>query len=181
MAAIVQEMLLTSDDNTAEVLVKEMGSQMGAGGTTDAGLQVIRDLLGGWNIPLDGVVLTDGSGLSRDNRLTCHLLVSVLSRGSATDALGTGLPIAGTTGTLADEFVGNPLAGRLLAKTGSLTDVKALAGYLPVAGGDEIQFALILNAPGAKDAPVYRPLWDVLATSLATYPSSATSDQLAPR
>lgn len=181
MAAIVQEMLLTSDDNTAEVLVKEMGSQTGAGGTTDAGLQVIRDLLGGWDIPLDGVVLVDGSGLSRENRLTCTVLVSVLSRYSSTDALGTGLPIAGTTGTLTDEFLGNPLAGRILAKTGSLADVKALAGYLPVAGGDEIQFALILNAPGAKDAPVYRPIWDVLAASLATYPSSATSDQLGPR
>lgn len=181
LASIVQEMLVTSDDNTAEVLVKEMGSQAGAGGTTDAGLQVVRDLLAGWGIPLDGVVLADGSGLSRDNRVTCSLLVSVLGRGTSTDALGTGLPVAGTTGTLTDEFVDSVVAGRLLAKTGSLTDVKALAGYLPVAGGDEIQFALILNSAGAKEPQVYRPVWDALATSLDTYPSSATSEQLAPR
>jgi serine-type D-Ala-D-Ala carboxypeptidase/endopeptidase (penicillin-binding protein 4) len=181
MSAIVQEMLLTSDDNTAEVLVKEMGSQSGSGGSTAAGLEVVLDTLAGWNMPLIGVSLVDGSGLSRDNLVTCSLLVSILHRGSPSDALGAGLPVAGATGTLIEEFLGTPVAGRLQAKTGSLTDVKALAGYLPVDGGDTIEFAVILNEPGAKEPDVYRPVWDALAVSLVTYPSSATSDQLAPR
>jgi D-alanyl-D-alanine carboxypeptidase/D-alanyl-D-alanine-endopeptidase (penicillin-binding protein 4) len=141
----------------------------------------VLDTLAGWNMPLIGVSLADGSGLSRDNLVTCSLLVSILHRGSPSDPLGSGLPVAGATGTLIEEFLGTPVAGRLQAKTGSLTDVKALAGYLPVDGGDTIEFAVILNEPGAKEPDVYRPVWDALAVSLVTYPSSATSDQLAPR
>jgi D-alanyl-D-alanine carboxypeptidase/D-alanyl-D-alanine-endopeptidase (penicillin-binding protein 4) len=181
MSAIVQEMLQTSDDNTAEILVKEIGSQAGAGGTTDAGLAVVRDLLGQWGLALDGVVLADGSGLSRDNRVTCSLLVGVLAQGSAGDDLGAGLPVAATSGTLTEEFVDSELGGRLQGKTGSLTDVKSLAGYVPVPSGGQIEYALVLNAPGANDPVVYRPVWDVLATSLATYPAGATTEALAPR
>ena len=105
----------------------------------------------------------------------------MLHRSAPTGPLGAGLPVAGTTGTLVEEFLGSPVAGVLQAKTGSLTDVKALAGYLPVAGGDTIEFAVILNEPGAKEPDVYRRVWDALAVSLVTYPSSATSAQLAPR
>lgn len=181
LAAIVQEMLLTSDDNTAEVLVKEMGSHSGSGGTTAAGLEVVLDTLAAWGMPLIGVSLVDGSGLSRNNLVTCDLLVGVLHRSTPTGPLGAGLPVAGTSGTLIDEFVGTPVAGSMQAKTGSLTDVKALAGYLPVAGGDTIEFAVILNEPGAKTPEVYRRVWNALAVSLVTYPSRVTSAQLAPR
>ncbi|MFN8022544.1 MAG: D-alanyl-D-alanine carboxypeptidase/D-alanyl-D-alanine-endopeptidase [Acidimicrobiales bacterium] len=180
LSAIVQEMLLTSDDNTAELLVKEMGSQAGAGGTTDAGLAVVRDMLAQWELPLDGVVLADGSGLSRDDRVTCALMIGVLRQGSATDDLGLALPVAATSGTLDVEFTGSPMAGRLQAKTGSLTDVKSLSGYLSTSGG-EIEFSLILNQPTANDAATYQPIWDVLGVALNTYPSSASVDQLAPR
>ena len=181
VSAIVQEMLLTSDDNTAEVLVKEMGSQSGSGGTTAAGLEVVLDTLAGWEMPLIGVSLVDGSGLSP--RQPRHLFAARVdpAPGEPQRPLGAGLPVAGATGTLIEEFLGTPVAGRLQAKTGSLTDVKALAGYLPVEGGDTIEFAVILNEPGAKEPDVYRRVWDALAVSLVTYPSSATSDQLAPR
>jgi serine-type D-Ala-D-Ala carboxypeptidase/endopeptidase (penicillin-binding protein 4) len=181
LTAIIAEMLETSDDNTAEMLVKEMGSQAGTGGTTAAGLEVVLDTLAGWGMPLIGVNLDDGSGLSRQNLITCALLVAVLHHGSPTDAVGAGMPVAATSGTLVDEFVGSPVAGTLQAKTGSLTDVKALAGYLPVAGGDTIEFAVILNDVGANDPSAYRRVWDALAISLVTYPSRASSDQLAPR
>ncbi len=181
LSAIVQEMLLTSDDNTAEALVKEMGTQSGSGGSTAAGVEVVLDTLAGWGMPLIGVRLVDGSGLSRDNLVTCGLLVDILHRSEPAGALGAGLPVAGTNGTLVEEFLDSPVVGRLQAKTGSLADVKALAGYLPVAGGDTIEFAVILNEPGAKEPDFYRRVWDALAVSLVTYPSSASSDQLAPR
>ena len=180
LSAIVQEMLLTSDDNTAEMLVKEMGSQAGAGGTTEAGLAVVRDMLAQWELPLDGVVLVDGSGLSRDNRVTCTLLIGALRQGSASDALGAALPVAATSGTLDDQFLDSPMAGRLLAKTGSLTDVKSLSGYLPTSGG-EIEFALVLNQGDADEPGTFQPIWNALGVALDTYPSSASVDQLAPR
>jgi len=181
LSVVVQELLLTSDDNTAEVLVKELAAQGGAEGTTAGGLQVVRSTLEGWGVRLDEVVLADGSGLSRDNRLTCAALVGVLAHGAVDDVVGAALPVAGTSGTLVQEFVGNPVAGVLRAKTGSLTDVKALSGYYPAPGGDTIEFAVVLNQPGADDASVYRSVWDALAVSLVTYPSGATSAELAPR
>ena len=60
--------------------------------------------------------------------------------------------------------------------------MKALSGYVPVDGGGAIEFSLLLNASGTlSDQSVYRPIWDRLATVLASYPSGATPAQLAPR
>jgi serine-type D-Ala-D-Ala carboxypeptidase/endopeptidase (penicillin-binding protein 4) len=60
--------------------------------------------------------------------------------------------------------------------------VKTLSGYLPHDGGGAIEFSLLLNASGTlTDQSVYRPIWDRLAQTLATYPSGATPAQLAPR
>jgi D-alanyl-D-alanine carboxypeptidase/D-alanyl-D-alanine-endopeptidase (penicillin-binding protein 4) len=179
---ILREMLETSDDNTAEMLVKELGVANGTGGTTAAGLAIVTDQLGRWGVPLDGVVLVDGSGLSRENSVTCDALLAVLEHGSLDDAVGQGLPVAAVSGTLQDEFVATPMAGVLRAKTGSLTGLKALAGYVPVAGGSVIEFALVLDQPGANDPGVYRAVWEgALAQVFATYPSGPSADELAPR
>jgi D-alanyl-D-alanine carboxypeptidase/D-alanyl-D-alanine-endopeptidase (penicillin-binding protein 4) len=162
--------------------VKELGVANGLGGTTAAGLAVVTEQLGRWGVPLNGVVLVDGSGLSRENLVTCDALLAVLEHGSIDDAVGQGLPVAAVSGTLQDEFVSTPMAGVLRAKTGSLTGVKALAGYVPVAGGSVIEFALVLDQPGANDPGVYRAVWEgALAQVFASYPSGPSADELAPR
>lgn len=182
LSAIIEEMLLTSDNNTAEMLVKEIGLLDSGVGSTAAGLQAITNRMLGWGVPLDGVVLIDGSGLARDSRLTCATLVALLAHGSVDDALGKGLPVAATSGTLTDVFVGSLVAGNLRAKTGTLSGVKALAGYLPVVGGSTIQFAVVLNTPGVDEGTAYLSIWeDRLAPALVTYPSAATVAELAPR
>ncbi len=110
MSAVVGEMLATSDNNTAELLVKELGVAAGTGGTRDAGLAVMASTLTGWGIPMAGVQFADGSGLSNDNRVTCQVFVDVLARSGPTDPLGAGLPVAGVSGTLTDMFT--DVAGR---------------------------------------------------------------------
>ena len=70
----------------------------GAGGTRQAGLDVIATTLTEWGVPMTGVVLADGSGLSNDNRVTCQVFVDVLARSGPTDPLGAGLPVAGECG-----------------------------------------------------------------------------------
>jgi serine-type D-Ala-D-Ala carboxypeptidase/endopeptidase (penicillin-binding protein 4) len=190
--AVVGEMLSTSDNNTAEMLVKEIGFQAGGEGTREAGLAAIRATLEGWGAPTDGMVLDDGSGLSNENRVTCGAFVDVLARSGPKQPLGAGLPIAGTSGTLRDVFTDSPVTGRLRAKTGTLGNapfnadppaVKALSGYLPVAGGGgTIQFSLLLNGPGPlTDQSQYRPIWDALANTLAGYPAGPSVVELAPR
>ncbi|MEM1335181.1 MAG: D-alanyl-D-alanine carboxypeptidase, partial [Actinomycetota bacterium] len=119
LSDVVAEMLVTSDNNTAELLVKELGVMVRGEGSRAAGLGVIRDWLTGNGITTLGVELADGSGLSNDNLLTCELVLAVLQRADAATLLSA-LPIAASTGTLADEFTDSPLADRLRGKTGTL-------------------------------------------------------------
>jgi serine-type D-Ala-D-Ala carboxypeptidase/endopeptidase (penicillin-binding protein 4) len=191
MADVVKEMLSTSDNNTAEMLLKELGVAKRGAGTREAGIGVVTSTLAGWGLPVAGLVMADGSGLSNDDRVTCQLFVAVLARHGPTEPLGAGLPVAGKTGTLAGIFTGTPLEGRMLAKTGTLGNapynvdppaVKSLSGYVPIDGGGAIEFSLLLNASGTlTDQSVYRPIWDRFAAMLASYPSAATPAQLAPR
>lgn len=190
LATVIAEMLTNSDNNTAELLVKELGVARGAGGSRVAGLGVIRDTLTSWKVDLTGVVLGDGSGLSLDNRLTCSALLDVLEHAAPTGVIADGLAVAGETGTLSKIFVDTDMQGRLRGKTGTLNNppfnedppaVKALAGYLPVDGADDITYVLILNGPTISDRAEYRPVWAKLATVLATFPAVASPASLSPR
>ena len=189
LTAVVAEMLTNSDNNTAELLVKEIGvaSTSGAVGTREAGAAAITAQLERWGVDVGPIVVADGSGLSLDNRVTCDALLDVLQRFDVDGPLGAGLPVAAETGSLADAFVGHPLAGILRGKTGTLNNppfnadppaVKALAGYVPVEGGGAVEYALVLNGPTISDQSEYRPLWNSLADVLATYPSGPTPADL---
>jgi D-alanyl-D-alanine carboxypeptidase/D-alanyl-D-alanine-endopeptidase (penicillin-binding protein 4) len=187
---VVGEMLANSDNNTAELMVKELGFDDAGTGTREAGLAVIQRTLDEWSVDTSVMVFADGSGLSPDNRVTCTALLSVLQRSDPTGAIGAGLPIAGQTGTLSDIFVDHPVAGRLLGKTGTLSNppfnddppgVKALAGYVGVDGGSAIEYALVLNGPTISDQSEYRPVWTALADVLAAYPEGPTPADLGVR
>ena len=174
---ILNEMLATSDNLTAEMLVKEIGYMSGVGGTREAGLQIISDRLTGWGVPMASVQITDGSGLSRDNQLTCALLASVLARGTATDPVGAGLARGGQDGsTLADSFQQEGMADVLQGKTGTLSGVKSLSGYY-LAGGDEVTFVLILNGDATGD---FQARWDLLATALLSLGETPEPSALVP-
>ncbi len=186
---IVADMLTRSDNDTAEMLVKELGIVGAAPGTTPAGLQVLDSTVRSWGVPMDNTVLADGSGLSANNRLTCDTLVGVLHHLADTPTIA-GLPVAGRTGTLIDEFLGGPVEGRLVAKTGTLTnppadadppEVKALAGYLDAPNGDVLEFALVLNGQGYVSLDGYLGFWSALAERLAQYPTAPDVATLGPR
>jgi D-alanyl-D-alanine carboxypeptidase/D-alanyl-D-alanine-endopeptidase (penicillin-binding protein 4) len=190
MSEVVAEMLGNSDNNTAELLVKELGFNASGIGTREAGLAAMQDQLADWGLSSSAVVLADGSGLSLDNRLTCATLLSVLQRSGADVSIGTALPIAGETGTLADVFVDHAISGRLVGKTGTLNNppfnvdppaVKALAGYVVIEGGGAVEYVLILNGPTISDQSEYRPIWNAFVDVLATYPSGPTPADLGPR
>ena len=187
LPAVLAEMLTTSDNNTSEMVLKEIGFQAKGHGTRMAGLLVIMEKLTAWGVPTAGVNLVDGSGLSDASRLTCAAVLGVLEHGSATDAVGQGMPVAGATGgTLADVFVDTPLAGKLHGKTGTLNPscnpgqlgAKSLGGYVPQAGGGAIEFVLLQN--GECIANNYKTLWDQLGQAIAPYPSGPTAEALAP-
>lgn len=189
LSDIVAEMLTLSDNDTAEMLTKEVGLAAGGAGTTVDGLAAVGATLQDWGVPMDGVTIVDGSGLSSENHLTCDALVGVLDHLEGTVAVD-GLAVAGRTGTLTDQFIGSPVEGTLRAKTGTLSnpppeldppEVKGLAGYLDAPDGSTIEFAMVLNSPGVVTADGYLPYWGALAERLATYPAGPPAAELGPR
>lgn len=192
LTGVLAEMLTTSDNNTAEMLVKELGVARGGAGTRDAGLGVVIDVLEARGVDMSAAVLVDGSGLSSENRLTCSILMEVLRRHDPSDPVGAGLAVAGGQGsTLFDAFADTELSGVLRAKTGTLYNyadgtgglpaVKALSGYVPVEGGGVVEFASILNGPDIAERERYRPIWSALGAVLGGYPAGATAAELGPR
>jgi D-alanyl-D-alanine carboxypeptidase/D-alanyl-D-alanine-endopeptidase (penicillin-binding protein 4) len=106
--------------------------------------------------------MADGSGLSRYNYVTADAIVTILRRMYESprhrDAWLRTLPVAGADGTLRRRFEGTPLAGLVRAKTGTLSNVRALSGYVPAANGEMLAFSIIINnVTGTRqevDAPV---------------------------
>jgi D-alanyl-D-alanine carboxypeptidase/D-alanyl-D-alanine-endopeptidase (penicillin-binding protein 4) len=166
-----------------------LGVADGGVGTLPAGLDVIDRTLRSWGVPMQGVRLSDGSGLSSDNQLTCAALLAVLQR-TAGGPVAAGLPVAGRNGTLAGEFLATPVEGRLVAKTGTLGNppadldppaVKALAGLFGTTRGDTIEFALLLNGPDIDEPDNYADYWVALADRLAAYPQGPDPGAIAPQ
>lgn len=190
LPAIIAEMLTNSDNNTAELMVKEIGYAVTGSGTRVAGLEVIGSTIAGWGVDVTGLELGDGSGLSLDNRTTCTTLLGVLQHVGLDSATGQGLAVAGTSGTLVDVFGDTTMVGRLRGKTGTLNNfpidqdppaVKALSGFLPVDGGGAIEYTLLLNGPTISDQSEYRPVWAELVTALDSFPAVASPAALGPR
>ncbi|HEX3224711.1 MAG TPA: D-alanyl-D-alanine carboxypeptidase/D-alanyl-D-alanine-endopeptidase [Gaiellaceae bacterium] len=145
LATIVHAMDRVSDNFYAEMLVKELGAVQGDAGTTAAGVGVITGLLAQAGVPLTGVRLVDGSGLSLLDRCTPASLAALLTTmWNDTDVrweLLSSLPVAGRTGTLDHRMRTGPAAGVVRAKTGTTDNASALSGFV----GSRYVFSILQN------------------------------------
>jgi D-alanyl-D-alanine carboxypeptidase/D-alanyl-D-alanine-endopeptidase (penicillin-binding protein 4) len=145
LAEIVRFMGRESDNHTAELLVKQLGAVYGGRGSTAAGTRVVRAALEEAGIPLVGVRLADGSGLSNLDRLTAAAVVALLEAGlterDIRDAFLASLAVAGVAGTLEDRMDARPARGRVIAKTGTTATASALSGFVR----DRYVFAILQN------------------------------------
>src|SRR6266511_515716 len=134
LSALVRYMGVESDNFTAEMLLKQLGAQDGGHGTSASGAAVVTAALRTAGIPLGGVRVVDGSGLSLVNRLTAASLVTLLQTAWFDPDLRASfipvLPVAGVSGTLRDRLRTPPARGRVLAKTGTTNGASTLAGYV---------------------------------------------------
>ncbi len=157
IAAAVSRALLISDNDTAEMLFRQVALGRGLGADWAGARQATRAVLTELSIPLAGVELVDGSGLSLQGRLTAGALTAALARAISPEyprlaGLRGWLPVAGRTGTLArgaGRFTTAPTkcaAGRIQAKTGTLADAIALAGYAQGADGNTKIFVAVVNS-----------------------------------
>jgi serine-type D-Ala-D-Ala carboxypeptidase/endopeptidase (penicillin-binding protein 4) len=135
LAEIARYMGVESDNFIAEMLLKQLGAQETGRGTSAGGAAVVTALLRTAGVPLGGVRLVDGSGLSYLNRLTAVSLVGLLQLAWADPELRViflrTLPVAGVSGTLRKRLRRPPARGRVYAKTGTTDSASTLAGYVP--------------------------------------------------
>ena len=180
LSDIIAEMLTNSDNNTAELLVKEIGFAVSGEGSREAGLEAMKAKLVEWGIPLDVLQFFDGSGLDRGNRLTCNTLMTLLTRDGGFGPVGLGLATANQTGTLREVLADTLGAGKLRGKTGTLTGAKALSGFVPFSADQASTFSLIINSPNAANQTTYRPIWNALSDALGGFSGSPTASEIAP-
>ena len=181
LTGIVAEMLTFSDNTTAEMLLKELGRNVESPGTTANGLKVLGQEAERLKLPMEGVVLVDGSGLDRGTRLRCDLLQQVLTDDGPEGPIASGLAVAARTGTLRDRYTKSPAAGRVRAKTGTLRDVTALSGWVDSPSGAHVGFAIIVNLDSGQVSDD-----DLVATQRVTeaalaYPDAPDRAMLGPR
>jgi D-alanyl-D-alanine carboxypeptidase/D-alanyl-D-alanine-endopeptidase (penicillin-binding protein 4) len=151
LARIVSAMDVESDNFTAELLLKQLGARELDHGSSAAGAEVVRRTLAAAGVPLAGVAIVDGSGLSQFDRMTARALVGILAAAArspnARAALPASLPLAGVSGTLARRLPAGPAHAFVRAKTGSTDVASALVGY-----AGRYAFAILMNARPWIDA-----------------------------
>jgi D-alanyl-D-alanine carboxypeptidase/D-alanyl-D-alanine-endopeptidase (penicillin-binding protein 4) len=177
-SVLVEHVMRSSDNVLAEALAREVALARGGDPTFDGAAEQTLEALNQAGFDPAGVVLHDGSGLSRLDRVPARLLGELVAAAAAPTGpdgeveflrpLVTGLPVAGGDGTLDERFgtSSDAAAGRgvVRAKTGTLTGVSSLAGIVVDADGRLLVFALMSN--GVNPATI-RPELDALAAELA--------------
>ncbi len=176
---IVGQMLASSDNSTAELLVKELGLADSGTPSTDAGVAAMQAILEASGAIMDGVSIADGSGLSSENRVTCDHLIDLLDDSGPDGDLAAGLAIGGETGTLRERFLDNAATGRIFAKTGSLNEVSALVGFADTKTDETLTFAYIANQP-ELDGTASRATQERMGLDLVAWPEAPPIADLDP-
>ncbi len=166
VAEAIWPMLRNSDNTIAEIMIRHVADARGLPTTTTGSASAVRAELARLGVPVGGMRSVDGSGLSRANKINAETLVSITraamdpeSPGLAAGFRSAAFPLAGRTGTLEDRFDarGTRCAqGRILAKTGTLSDVLALSGVASSTDGRLRAFAIVVNG---------KPSWASLSTA----------------
>jgi serine-type D-Ala-D-Ala carboxypeptidase/endopeptidase (penicillin-binding protein 4) len=134
LAEILHAVDADSDNFSAELLLKELGAVAGTGGTSADGAAVVRQVLTQNGVPLEGVTIADGSGLSSLDRLTPQAIVAILQQcwndGALRATLVQAMAVAGHSGTLAHRLLGPRTSGTVIGKTGTTDLASVLSGFV---------------------------------------------------
>ncbi len=163
VADLLRLMNPPSDNFMAETIVKVLGFRFGTSGSTTGGTRVVRGVLD--ELGLEPQVI-DGSGLSRSDRTSPSEVVGLLEAMDGDASFTGSLAVAGRSGTLQFRMRGTSAQDRCRAKTGTLRDVSALAGYCTTTAGAHVAFAFLMNYVSPYGA---RTLQDRMTTALARY------------
>jgi D-alanyl-D-alanine carboxypeptidase/D-alanyl-D-alanine-endopeptidase (penicillin-binding protein 4) len=179
LSLIAAQTLKPSQNLYTEMLLRTLGRVAGPMTTTAntsrtseaAGLEVVKTFLRDAGVNPSSLVLSDGSGLSRNDMITAEATVQLLTymrRHRYAIAFREALPIAGIDGTLRNRFRGTVAENNLRAKTGTLSSAASLSGFVTTAAGEELIFSIIVNNYPEDTSPVAACI-DPIALLLASF------------
>ncbi|WP_205328136.1 D-alanyl-D-alanine carboxypeptidase/D-alanyl-D-alanine-endopeptidase [Glycomyces sp. YM15] len=177
LTELTGEILKPSNASVAEALFKTLGYDATGKGTFSSGKAATYAGIEPYGVDTGPIRQVDGSGISRHNLMTSNMLADLLVGAKKADWFGTwydALPIACEDGTLAGRMCDTPAAGNVRAKTGSMTSVSALSGYVTDADGRELVFSILTNDylySTVKD------IEDKIAAALAAHTTTATQTE----
>ncbi|MDX8034505.1 D-alanyl-D-alanine carboxypeptidase/D-alanyl-D-alanine-endopeptidase [Lentzea sp. BCCO 10_0856] len=163
LSQLIKPLLKDSNNMLAEVLVKSAGKSF------TNGVNQLSTKWSGLGVDPNGVEVFDGSGMSRLDQFSPDFLASILIKAKTKPWFATwrdALPVAGVDGTLVNRMKNTPAAGNLRAKTGSLSGVSALSGYVTTQAGRELVFSLVQNNVLLFNSP--KSIEDRIAVRLAS-------------
>ena len=170
MEHVLRFMVQHSDNQIADTLSHLVGRVRTGEGSWERGERALQQVLDHLGVAQDDLRLADGSGLSRDARLTAAALVELdqaMADHRHAAVWESLMAVAGEPGTLQTRLRGTPAQGRLAAKTGSLRDVVSLSGRVRGDDGDQHRFAVVANDAIGTDRAVVRAYLDELVLHLA--------------
>lgn len=166
-----------SDNAIADQVFFALGHAVTGEGTREGGARAVGAALQRLELETEGWVQVDGSGLSRDNRITARQLTALLDAVLTLDpaiaqAYVASLAVAGRTGTLADRMRGGSAENRVRAKTGWIRGTSALSGVAETTDGRLLVFSILIDYPpqaGGLNTSVFKPLQDAICRELVEW------------
>ncbi|MBY0497116.1 MAG: D-alanyl-D-alanine carboxypeptidase/D-alanyl-D-alanine-endopeptidase [Cyanobacteria bacterium] len=146
--AVIDVVQKWSSNVYSETLLRSLAPG-GAEATAEAGLAVVNETLTKWGVKPELYVARDGSGLSRNDYIAPDALIALLTHVWGDDRLRekfqATLALSATNGLLAERMKDTPAAGRVWAKTGSMSNVRSLSGYVMTLDSEPLVFSIIVN------------------------------------
>lgn len=165
---LLADMNKFSNNYVAEMLTKQLAAFNGVQGTLNGGLDIIRETVRNAGVTDAEFEIVNPSGLTRENKFSALALVKVLEKVRKDFRLFpefvSSLPIAGVDGTLKNRMKSGRALRWVRAKTGLLTGVVSLAGYIGLEDGEVLSFAFVYNGP--KDGAAVRSAYDQLISEI---------------
>lgn len=170
LKSLMRPFMKLSNNSHAEVLAKAMGKMKYGDGSWNAGLRVMRDYAESVGLDVNEWLFEDASGMSHANKVTSAQLTELLYQVRTAPWYGSfaqGLPVAGAPdrfigGTLRNRMKTGTAKGNVIAKTGSLTNVSALAGYAQTKDGETLIFSVLTQDHKSSTIPIL----DRIATAI---------------
>ncbi|MCE5217921.1 D-alanyl-D-alanine carboxypeptidase/D-alanyl-D-alanine-endopeptidase [bacterium] len=147
LVEILQRINKNSDNNAAEIVLRDISMAAKGVGSCGASAALIAQWAAGFGADVEGVSLADGSGLSRSTTITARFFVQVLNHMQGRDAWVQTLPLMGKDGTLSSRLKGTAAEGKVRAKTGFISGVRSLSGYVHTKSGRRLTFSILVNQP----------------------------------